>query len=71
MTPHLWAHRTPDGRYHKVYCPRCRRWHTHGRLDGHFIAHCPIGKGFEDYVLVAVEASLDEIKAHNEEACRG
>jgi hypothetical protein len=29
-----------DGYNYKVWCEHCRRWHLHGRIDGHRVAHC-------------------------------
>ena len=29
-----------DGQNFKAWCPLCRRWHYHGRGEGHRVAHC-------------------------------
>jgi hypothetical protein len=28
------------GQHFKVWCRHCRRWHWHGREEGHRVAHC-------------------------------
>lgn len=29
-----------DGKNYKFYCQFCKRWHRHGRSEGHRVAHC-------------------------------
>ncbi len=38
-TPKLQAEATKDGRW-RVWCRFCVRWHYHGKVEGHRVAHC-------------------------------
>ena len=64
----LWARRTAS-KLLAAWCPFCRHEHFHGGADGHRVAHCRIGRGFDrlgGYHLVEVEATPREIREHNE-----
>jgi len=37
--PVLLAVRDSRG-YLKVWCKYCKRWHYHGKYEGHLLAHC-------------------------------
>jgi hypothetical protein len=38
--PVLMAWPSANGRTVSAWCPHCCRYHTHGRGDGHRVAHC-------------------------------
>src|SRR4051812_36664433 len=85
--PVLWARRVTSSNRRMnpiarlaAWCPMCQAEHFHGGVsndfgagDGHRVAHCLNGSGFEPrngYILREVDETEDAIKRHNSEVCQ-
>jgi hypothetical protein len=52
-----------DGRHFKSWCPFCRRWHAHGRIEGYRVAHCGDREHFPDGYEIRLAERLERLPA--------
>ena len=55
--PVLYAIPRSDKGFLSAWCPFCKKWHNHGKGEGHRVAHCGEGSPFKKtgYVLKVVK----------------